>query len=207
MINPEREVMGSLLATNAELVADVLRRADGEPGSDAVMRAIAATRSLSVIVEDTLRSLVFQARSEGRTWAEIGEVLHVTRQAAFQRFGGTSLPHDDPEERAMAPIENAGELAMPVIRNFLESDWGATRANFDKRMLEACTVELLASVRDQVRDTGGEPLEIGVPQISLKQGYSVVEVPIAFEQGEAISTVSLNADGQVAGFFIRRADA
>lgn len=31
-----------------------------------------------------------QAKAEERTWPEIGEVLEITRQAAFHRFGGAS---------------------------------------------------------------------------------------------------------------------
>ena len=79
-----------MLATNVQLVGDVLG-ADGQsPGQ--VMRAIAATWSLDMIVEDTFRALVEQERAAGHTWAEIGDVLHVSRQAAFQRFGGGRRP-------------------------------------------------------------------------------------------------------------------
>src|SRR5579884_2389848 len=87
----DRDVMATLLLTNVELVAGVLRAGDDGSGGH-VMRAIAATRSLDMIVEDTLRALVEQARSAGHTWAEIGELLHVSRQAAFQRFGGARRP-------------------------------------------------------------------------------------------------------------------
>jgi hypothetical protein len=78
--------MGSVLTTNAELVSRVLQGAGAADGAS-VMAAVAATRTLNLIVNDILHALVRQARAEGHTWAEIGEVLHVTRQAAFQRFG------------------------------------------------------------------------------------------------------------------------
>ena len=89
-IQVDREVMAMMLATNVQLVADVLR-AD-EDAQAQVMRAIAATRSLSMIVEDSLHALVDQARAGGHTWAEIGDVLRVSRQAAFQRFGAGRDP-------------------------------------------------------------------------------------------------------------------
>jgi hypothetical protein len=82
----DREVMAMMLGTNVQLVADVLRAEEHSPGQ--VMRAIAATRSLDMVVEDTLRALVDQARAAGHTWAEIGELLRVSRQAAFQRLRG-----------------------------------------------------------------------------------------------------------------------
>jgi hypothetical protein len=45
-----RKVMAMLLATNVQLVADVIRADESSRGQ--VMRAIAATRSLEMIVED-----------------------------------------------------------------------------------------------------------------------------------------------------------
>lgn len=38
--------------------------------------------------ESRMRHSVARAREEGATWAEVGEALGVTRQAAQQRFGG-----------------------------------------------------------------------------------------------------------------------
>jgi hypothetical protein len=61
-------------------------------------------------------------------------------------------------------------------------------------------------VRTRVREGGGELLEVGTPRVSLRAGITIVEVPLAFERGDAISQVAINADRQVSGFFIRRAD-
>lgn len=72
------------------MVSQVLR-GETATGSPEVMAAVATTRSLDLIVDDILHALVRQARAEGHTWAEIGDLLHVTRQAAFQRFGGRTL--------------------------------------------------------------------------------------------------------------------
>ncbi|MEV6769573.1 hypothetical protein AB0N05_13190 [Nocardia sp. NPDC051030] len=83
----EHAVLAKLLSTNAEFVAEVLHPAEGKP-TPSVMAALQAARSLDNVVDDVLRSLVRQARDEGRTWAEIGEVFGTSRQAAYQRFGG-----------------------------------------------------------------------------------------------------------------------
>ncbi|MRH92261.1 hypothetical protein GFY24_33330 [Nocardia sp. SYP-A9097] len=82
----ERAVLAKLLSTNAEFLAEVLHPAEGAP-TPSVMAALRAARSLDSVVDDVLRSLVQQARDEGRTWAEIGEIFGTSRQAAFQRFG------------------------------------------------------------------------------------------------------------------------
>lgn len=194
----EREVMGLVLTTNAELVSGVLR-GTGEDRS--VLAAVAATRNLDRIVDDILHALVRQARSEGRTWAEIGEVLNVTRQAAFQRFGST-IADAAPEEGVMTPIEGASQKAAAVLEAWLNERWDDVRAAFDERMKEQAPAELLESVRRQAAQTGGAFVELGAPLVSVRAGYTVVDLPIAFEKADATGRVALNADGFVAGFFI-----
>lgn len=196
----EREVMGLVLTTNAELVSGVLRGAGAAEGPS-VMAAVSATRTLDLIVNDILHALVRQARAEGRTWAEIGEVLHVTRQAAFQRFGAAA---DDPraQEGVMKPIRGAADKASVILGDWLHERYDAVRRDFDARMLEQCTVEMLQAVRGQTRQTGGEPVEMGAGAVSVRSGYTVVDVPIAFERAEATGRVAFDADERVAGFFI-----
>ena len=196
----EREVMGLVLTTNAELVSGVLRGAGAADGPS-VMAAVSATRTLDLIVNDILHALVRQARAEGRTWAEIGEVLHVTRQAAFQRFGAAA---DDPraEEGVMKPIPGAEEKATAILGDWLQERYDQVRRDFDARMLEQCTVEMLHAVRGQARQTGGELIELGTPAVSVRSGYTVVDVPIAFEREQATGRVAFDADRRVAGFFV-----
>lgn len=49
-------------------------------------------RALAEIVcaEERLRRAVRAAREAGLTWADVGDVLGVTRQAAHERFSGRS---------------------------------------------------------------------------------------------------------------------
>ena len=196
--------MATLLLTNVQLVADVLRADDdGSPGQ--VMRAIAATRSLDMIVEDTLRALVQQGRTAGHTWAEIGELLHVTRQAAFQRFGAGRGPTAG--DGVAVPVEGAVEAAVPVLRAFLEGRFDDARATFGERMLDACSVELMADVREKVRQYGGEVQALGTPLVSVRDGFTGVDIPVALERADGIGRVVLDADRQVVGFFVRPAEA
>ncbi|WP_433732900.1 hypothetical protein ACQP0C_11365 [Nocardia sp. CA-129566] len=87
----ERAMLGKLLSANAELVVGVLRPEQGRP-SVPVLAALTATRNLSRLVDDILHTLARQARDEGHTWAEIGDLLGTSRQAAFQRFSGPMPP-------------------------------------------------------------------------------------------------------------------
>jgi hypothetical protein len=210
----DREVMGLILTTNAELLAGVLRGRD-DSSVDPLMAALAAARSLSVIVDDILRALVRQARSEERTWAEIGEVLHVSRQAVFQRFGGSAglpPPALAGEDTIMTPaggtpVAGADSSGRSVMQAFLDQRWEDVRADFDERMTSAGSVDLLKSAWTRVsRDVGGFQ-EMGTPSVHVMEGYTVVDIPLSYERGDRKGRVVFDADERVAGFFMLPAES
>ncbi|MCD4525190.1 DUF3887 domain-containing protein [Nocardioides sp. cx-173] len=53
---------------------------------------ISAARAELEHARQNLNRAVDQARAEGRTWADIGKTLGMTRQAAFKRFGRATNP-------------------------------------------------------------------------------------------------------------------
>jgi Protein of unknown function (DUF3887) len=201
--NGEREVMGLALTTNAEMVAAVLRGAE-DPATQSVMAAIAATRTLDMLVDDTLHALVRRARNEGRTWAEIGGVLNVTRQAAFQRFGGGQTP--DTGDESLQPIADAGPKAIHILELVLAKRWDELWATFDERVTKLATVEVFESTLATVTSTFGEFVAFGTPTFKVTGDYTVVSVPMALERGDGIGQVSFNADEQVAGLYLLPAD-
>ncbi len=75
---------------------------------DVVSRVVEA----EVVVRDLLRQSVLAARAAGCSWAAIGTVLGMSRQAAQQRFGGavTGVPDDDDRERWLGPVTAFDEL-------------------------------------------------------------------------------------------------
>ena len=199
----EREVMGLALTTNAEMVATVLRGAE-DPATQSVMAAIAATRTLDMLVDDTLHALVRRARNEGRTWAEIGGVLNVTRQAAFQRFGGGQTP--DVGDESLQPIADAGPKAIHILELVLAKRWDELWATFDERVTKLATVEVFESTLATVTSAFGEFVAFGTPTFKVTGDYTVVSVPMALEKGDGIGQVSFNADEQVAGLYLLPAD-
>lgn len=199
----EREVMGLTLTTNAAMVAGVLRGAE-DPATQSVMAAIAATRTLDMVVDDVLHALVRRARSEGRTWAEIGGVLNVSRQAAFQRFGGGQKP--DAGDEAMQPLPDAGPKAIHILELVLARRWDDLWATFDKRVTELATVEVFESTLSTVSASYGEFVAFGTPVSTVMGDYTVVDVPMFLERGDGIGKVSFNADEQVAGIYLLPSD-
>jgi hypothetical protein len=62
----------------------------GEPTLGDALRAAVDVRDAA---DAYLRELVDMARNDGATWAEIGEAIGVTTQAAHQRYGPRSARH------------------------------------------------------------------------------------------------------------------
>jgi hypothetical protein len=88
--------LAELNAGNAETLAIYLRAAEANAalaqGSDReaaymVERIAQAEKMLT----EARHELVRLERSAGRTWAEVGDLLGISRQAAQQRFGGSSV--------------------------------------------------------------------------------------------------------------------
>jgi hypothetical protein len=195
--NPvEREVMSLMLTTNAELVASVLRDASSE-NDDSVMGAIAATRSLGLIVDDLLHTLVQRARAEGRTWAEIGDLLHCTRQAAFQRFGGASS--EEVGDESTRPIPRAAEKALGVIKLVQSEQWENLMTELADDLRERASEEMFRAQRARAKQRFGEYMETGTPVVvDARHGYTVVDVPVILKRGELTGHVTFNSAGQVA---------
>lgn len=85
--------------------------------------SLAAVRSAQEALELTqekLRRAVREARDDGATWAEIGDVLDITRQAAFKRFGS---PRDPRTGDRMTMIDSS-DLIEVTERAFTLIDAG-----------------------------------------------------------------------------------
>lgn len=205
MPNPtEREVMALMLKANADLVVSVLRGGEGVEDAS-VMAAITATRSLSLLVEDTLHALVKLARAEGRTWAEVGELLDVTRQAAFARFG-TGSDADDSDDADIAPLGDAEDRARRLIDDFVRGRFERVREAFAESMRQRASLELLKTQRALLQRRLGALVKVGAATTIVRHGLTVVALPLAFELGEIRDKTAFDVDGRVVGFGLLAAE-
>ncbi|MGH2884823.1 MAG: DUF3887 domain-containing protein, partial [Solirubrobacteraceae bacterium] len=111
------------------------------------------------------------------------------------------------EEGIATPVEDAVQHAVPVLQAFIDGRFDDARTTFDERMLKACSAELMADVREKARQQAGEVQALGTPVLSVRDGYTVVDIPISLERADGVGRVVIDADRQVAGFFIRPAEA
>lgn len=194
--------MGMMLTANAQAAAAVLARPGGS-SDGAVLAAIAATRSLSMIVEDTLTALVVQARTEGHTWAQIGEILRVSRQAAFQRFGAAVV--GDPRQGAEPRLADAERRTISLVADLLAGRWEVVENSFTPRMIEILPRELLDSTRARIRESWGDLTQTGPAAVTVQDGLTVVDLPLCFERADASCRTVFNSDGKVSGMLWRPA--
>ncbi len=203
----EREVMIERLMANVELVRSVLRGAEDGQG-DSAIAAVAATRSLGLIVEDTLHALVQQARSEGHTWAEIGQVLRVTRQAAFKRFAGAGPTAEALFDDVDVPaLDGAEQRALGLLDDLLQGRLAELHAQFGERMRERLSLEVVTSHRVRLEANYGAVLEVGTPTVGVRLGYTFVDIPVAFERGDLHARVAFDVDGEVVGMRLQNRTA
>jgi hypothetical protein len=194
----ERDVLRLMLRSNAELLVDRLEQGPvAERGSS--IATLAAATSLGSVLDDIVLALVRQARSEGSSWAAIGYALQVSRQAAFQRFGPRI---GEVAEIGAEMLADAPERATKALRQFLTGEFEALQADFDERMRDACSVELLDSVRSKLNGELGKVLGLGDPSTSSMSVYTVVDIPIAYEKGKRKGRVAIGPDARIAGLFV-----
>jgi len=175
---------------------------DGVPADAALapLETVTVVRSLARVVEDGMREAVQQARQAGHTWAEIGELLGTTRQAAFQRFGRPLDPRTGvPMAEEILP--GAAERAAVLLADVAEQRWEQATAGFDQRMAKALDARGLAAAWAQVVGMAGAYQGMGEPVAHQAGDYTVVDVPLRFEAAGMTGRVRYGQAGQVAGLF------
>jgi len=175
---------------------------DDVPPDDALtpLGAVTVVRSLARVVEEGMREAVQAARQAGHTWAELGDLLGTTRQAAFQRFGRPLDPRTG-APMADAILPGATGRAASLFADVAEQRWEQARASFDQRMSETLGIAALAAAWAQVIGAAGAYEGMGEPVAHQAGDYTVVDVPLHFEAAELTGRVSFDRAGQVAGLF------
>lgn len=182
------------------LAADVQALHDGLAGTDPLAAVEQALR-IRQGADAVLPAIVGLARTSGNTWQEIGDVLGISRQAAFQRFGRPTDPRTG-EPMDTTPFPGASERGAAVFARLTAGDWHTVYANFDDTMAEKLPDDRLGAMWAQVVATVGEFDSAGDPAARRAADYTVVDVPLKFEAADMIGRVSFDRAGRTAGLFI-----
>jgi hypothetical protein len=189
------------LAAHAAEGARLLAEAAG-PGAAhgdlALVRLAADLQSASAV---TLKGTVDRARAAGRTWQEIGDVLGVTRQAAFQRFGNPIDPRTGrPMKASIRP--GAAEHATQLVIDWIAGDYPAMSRDFNDEVRDKASSSVMEAAWASIVGMVGAYEGMDTPVVRQWGDYTVVDIPLRFEAGIMSARVSYDADGKVAGAFI-----
>lgn len=196
--------LAALSATLAEQ-ASSLAEAVGSPLTPPdYLDLVRRSQGVDALAEQVLRLCVQQSRDAGHTWQEIGDLLGVTRQAAFQRFGKPIDPRTGEPMDKTVRMTDAPVRAIKIVTDVLEGRMEEARLSFNAQVMEAFTDEVrgsgLATVAGMVGafEGSGE----GEPFVRRVGDHTVVDVPLRYEAGDMKARVAFDADEKVAGLFI-----
>ena len=202
---------GSLASLSFQLgrqAAEIAEQLASPPASPAYLDLIRSARHAQELAQQVVERCVQQARDAGHTWQEIGDLLGVTRQAAFQRFGKPIDPRTGQPMDKSVHMDNAATRARSIVTEVLEGRMGEARKSFNAQVLEAFTDQVrgdaLATIAGLVGEFEG--FGVGEPFVRRIGDHTVVDLPMVYEAGDMKARVAFDADEKVAGLFILNPD-
>jgi hypothetical protein len=186
------------MAALARLLVDISERNDAVP---AELTSVQITRDLHASSDTALRVSVERARAAGRTWQEIGDLLGVSRQAAFQRFGRPLDPRTG-EPMSNAALPDAANRATDLFINWIEGRHDEIVAHFDSTMTAQLPPDQIAAGWAQIVGMVGAYERMDKPLVRQLGDHTVVDVLLEFEAGQMKGRATFNKEGQVSGLFI-----
>jgi hypothetical protein len=193
--------LSGLLAEQASALAGAV----GSPlASPAYLELVRRARDVDSLAEQVLKLCVQQSRDAGHTWQEIGDLLGVTRQAAFQRFGKPIDPRTGEPMDKTVRMADAAERAVAIVSAVLDGRMDEARQSFNTQVLEAFTDEVRGDGLATVTGLVGafEGFGEGDPFVRRVGDHTVVDVPLRYEAGDMKARVAFDTDEKVAGIFI-----
>jgi hypothetical protein len=199
--SPSLTALSALLAEHAS----VLAAAVGSPLTPpAYLDLVRRAQDVDALADQVLKLCVQQCRDAGHTWQEIGDLLGVTRQAAFQRFGKPIDPRTGAPMDKTVHMADAAERALRIVTDILEGRMDEARPSFNADVLAAFTDKVRGDALASVAGLVGafEGFGRGEPFVRRIGDHTVVDIPLSYEAGDMKARVAFDEDEKVAGFFI-----
>ena len=174
-------------------------------GEDDPIASVRAAREIRDRAEALMAAAVLQARETGRTWQEIGDVLGVSRQAAFQRYGKPIDPRTG-EAMNTQVLPEADELSRAVIDDLAHARWADVTARFDAVMRDRLTEEGLAEAWAHIVGLAGAYESHGDIDAVRAGDFTTTNTPLSFEAGDFVARITFRDDRSLAGLYILNPD-
>lgn len=174
----------------------------------AVRSALDGLEASRRVLADAVRS----ARSAGHTWAEIGELLGISRQAAFKRFGA---PRDPRSGELMAARGSHGVIdrATEAFRLLDAGEIDALQALMAPGIAAQLTRERLTDAWAGVVGDTGPLVEFRDPAVTMSDGTPLADdeqvlgpvvgrLTLVCEAGEWAGQVTVDDRDRIVGLLI-----
>jgi hypothetical protein len=191
------DTVGSPGARGQAAARDLLRHLLSEE-SVSPLDAIAFIQGAVNEMAEGMQVAVRRAREGGGTWADVGQVLGISRQAAFQRFGRPADPRTGkPMTELMLP--GAAERGVALLADLVAGRWAEVCRDFDEKVARRLDTEGLAEMWARLTAMIGQVEQVGEPLAYPAGHLTLVDVPLSFEAAERTARVTYDRDGKVAG--------
>jgi hypothetical protein len=122
-----------------------------------------------------------------------------------------AAPHPAPSAHAntvagqadAARMEACAHLSGALLDALDKGDYQAATTNFDSTMQAGLSAQKLRTAWLDVGAQVGRLEARGTPRSFMYQGLSVVTTPMSFAHGGLTAQVACNAEGLIAGFYVR----
>lgn len=194
---------GEFLDAVVELrqAADVLLATPIRTDPEELGTVIGQAVQLRAITERVIAAAIYRARDQGASWQEVGDILGVSRQGAFQRYGKPIDPTTG-EVMNTTPLAEAVALAETVIGELSSGKWSDVTARFDPAMKDGLSEESLAAAWAQITGQAGAIEGHGTPEASRAADVTVTNTQLNLEAGDFIARIAFRDDHSIAGLFI-----
>ena len=203
------QTLTALSSLLAEQATDLAQAVGNPLASPAYLDVVRRARHVDELAGQVLKLCVHKSRDAGCTWQELGDLLGVTRQAAFQRFGKPIDPRTGQPMDKTVRMTDAAERAVKIVTDVLEDRMDEARPSFNAEVLAAFTDEVRGNAMATVAGLVGafEGFGTAEPFVRRIGDHTVVDIPLRYEAGDMKARVAFDADEKVAGLFILVPDA
>jgi hypothetical protein len=204
--SPSIPALSTLLAERASALAEAMSSPFTPP---AYLDLVRQAQDVDVLAGQVLRLCAQQCRDAGHTWQEIGDLLGVTRQAAFQRFGKPIDPRTGEPMDKTVHMTDAAARAVTIVTDVLEDRMDQARPSFNAEVLARFTDEVRGNALATVAGLVGAYEGFGQAEPFVRRigDHTVVDIPLRYEASDMKARVAFDSDEKVAGFFILAPEA
>lgn len=186
--------------TGREAARSLLRRLLSDEQAEP-LEAVVFIQDMASELADGMQAAAQRARAAGRTWAEIGGALGMSRQAAFQRYGRAAGAAGTASPRPGLSVPDAAARGTALISDLIEGRWTEVRCDFGEKIARKLDVEGIATMWARLTGMLGGIERVGEPIAYQAADLTLAEVPLSFEAAERTARISYDADGKVVGLF------